>query len=121
MAAINFARIMGAATACYGLAVAARPSVLLAPCGWDDSDPGRRALARTTAFRDVASGLGMLVAPTAPALRIAVAGRVLSDFSDAAVLGTTLRGRPQRGKAVAVAAGWGLLCAVAGVAATRAK
>ncbi|MGW0178869.1 hypothetical protein [Nocardia sp. NPDC003345] len=121
MAAIHFARAVGAATACYGLAVAARPSVLLAPCGWDDRDAGRQALARTTGCRDIASGLGILVAPSTSALRIAFAGRVLSDLSDAAVLGIALRGRPQRGKAVAVAAGWGLLCAAAGVAATRAE
>ncbi|MGW5752532.1 hypothetical protein [Nocardia rhamnosiphila] len=122
MVAMGFARFMGAATACCGLAVAIRPAVLLRPCGWDDDDdPARRALARTTACRDIASGLGMALAPTPVALRVATGCRVLSDLSDAGVLAAALRDRPQRTKAVAVAAGWGLLCAAAGLTATRAR
>ncbi|WP_328396732.1 hypothetical protein [Nocardia sp. NBC_00416] len=119
MTAMRIARFMGAATACYGLAVAVRPALLLRPCGWSDDDPARRALARTTAFRDLASGLGMALAPTPAALRIATGGRVISDFSDAGVLAVALRGQPQRARAVAVAAGWGVLCGAAGLAATR--
>lgn len=121
MVAMGFARFMGAATACYGLAVAVRPALLLRPCGWDDADPGRRALARTTACRDLASGLGMALAPTPAALRVATGCRVLADFSDAGVLAVALRGRPQRTKAVAVATGWGLLCGAAGLTATRTR
>ncbi|MET8795894.1 hypothetical protein ABZV91_05450 [Nocardia sp. NPDC004568] len=121
MVARGFARFMGAATACYGLAVAVRPAVLLGPCGWDDEDPARRALARTTACRDIASGLGMALAPTPAALRVATGCRVLADLSDAGVLAAALRDRPQRTKAVAVAAGWGLLCGAAGLAATRTR
>ncbi|MGW5383345.1 hypothetical protein [Nocardia sp. NPDC003963] len=121
MVAMGFARFVGAATACYGLAVAIRPAVLLRPCGWDDDDPGRRALARTTGYRDLASGLGMALAPTPAALRVATGCRVLADFSDAGVLAVALRDRPQRTKAVAVAAGWGLLCGAAGLTATRTR
>ncbi|MFD6161208.1 hypothetical protein ACFWF7_22830 [Nocardia sp. NPDC060256] len=103
-------RIAGALTAGYGVAVAARPAVMLGPCGWSADDPALRAVARMTALRDVASGLALVAAPTPNALRLAIAARVLADLSDATILGIALRGRPQRGKAVAVAAGWGLLC-----------
>ncbi|MGW6332676.1 hypothetical protein [Nocardia rhamnosiphila] len=121
MVAMGFARFTGAATVCYGLAVAIRPAVLLRPCGWDDDDPARRALARTTACRDIASGLGMTLAPTPATLRLATGCRVLSDLSDAGILAAALRDRPQRTKAVAVAVGWGLLCGAAGLTATRTR
>lgn len=112
-------RIAGALTAGYGVAVAARPSVMLGPCGWSDDDPALRAVARMTALRDVASGLAMLAAPTPQALRLAIAARVLADLSDATILGIALRGRPQRGKAIAVAAGWGLLCGATAASTVR--
>ncbi|MFI2230520.1 hypothetical protein [Nocardia testacea] len=104
MVAMGRARVMGAATACYGPAVAVRPAVPLGPCGRDDEDPARRAPARTTACRDIASGLGMTLAPTPAALRMATDCRVLADLSDAGVLAAALRGRPHRTMAVAVAA-----------------
>ncbi|MFI5717235.1 hypothetical protein [Nocardia sp. NPDC051750] len=119
MATDTLARLTGVATACYGAAVAVRPALLLTPCGWSDDDPARRVLTRTTGFRDLASGLAIALAPTPSALQMALAGRVAADFSDAAVLAAALRGRPERGKAVLVAAGWGLLCGVSGLLATR--
>ncbi|WP_378733458.1 hypothetical protein [Nocardia brasiliensis] len=112
-------RLAGALTAGYGAAVAVRPAVMLGPCGWSDDDPALRAVARMTALRDVASGLAMLVAPTPKALRLAIAARVLADASDATVLGIALRDRPQRGKAIAVAAGWGLVCAATAATTVR--
>ncbi|GGK92376.1 hypothetical protein GCM10011588_03550 [Nocardia jinanensis] len=113
---MRIARFVGAATACHGLAVAIRPAVLLRPCGWDDDHPGRRALAR---HHHLASGLGTALAPTPAALRIATGCRVFSDFSDAGAFATALRGRPERAKAAAVTAGWGLLRGAAGLTATR--
>ncbi|WP_063038684.1 hypothetical protein [Nocardia grenadensis] len=121
MVAMGLAGFAGAATACYGLAVAIRPAVLLRPCGWTEDDPAARALARMTACRDIVSGLGMALAPTPAALRVATGCRVLADLSDAVVLAAALRDRPQRTKAVAVAAGWGLLCGTAGLTASRTR
>lgn len=121
MVAMGRARVMGAATACYGPAVAVRPAVPLGPCGRDDEDPARRAPARTTACRDIASGLGMALTPTQAAPRRATGRRVLAALSDAGVLAAALGGRPQRTEAVTVAAGRGLPCGAAGLTATRTR
>ncbi|WP_216909650.1 hypothetical protein [Nocardia noduli] len=112
-------RAAGIATAAYGIAVAARPAILLGPCGWSDEPPAVRALTRMVGLRDTASGLAMIAAPDARSMRLAIAVRVCSDLGDTAVLGLALRGRPQRAKAVAVTAGWGLLCAATAIATTR--
>ncbi|MET7769634.1 hypothetical protein [Nocardia sp. NPDC005366] len=111
-----FPRVAGIATAAYGVAVAVRPAILLGPCGWTDESPSVRALTRMVGLRDAASGLAMIAAPDARSMRVAITVRVCSDLSDTAVLGLALRGRPQRAKAIAVTAGWALLCAATSVA-----
>lgn len=109
-------RLVGAATALYGLAVTARPELLARPSGLTGPD-GRVAQAtrtslRPVAWRDVACGVAMACAPEGPALRTAACLRVAADFGDAALLGVTLpRGR--RAMAVAVSVGWGALSAAA--------
>ncbi|MBH0775646.1 hypothetical protein [Nocardia bovistercoris] len=112
-------RTAGVATAAYGLAVAARPSILLGPCGWSDESPQVRAVTRMVGLRDVASGLAMVAAPGPRAMRLAVAVRVGADLADTAVLGVALRGRPQHTKALAVTTGWALLCAATALVTLR--
>ncbi|WP_406232369.1 hypothetical protein [Nocardia sp. NBC_01009] len=112
-------RVAGAATAAYGLAVTARPAFLLGPCGWSSDDPAARALARMVGLRDAASGLALVAAPGPGAMRLAIAVRACSDLADTVVVGTTLRGQTQRAKAIAVTAGWGLLCAATAAATVR--
>jgi hypothetical protein len=120
---VNLLRGVGAATAVYGLAVAARPALLARPSGLADQQ-GRTAFAtavslRPLGWRDAASGLAMLTAPAGPALVTAALLRIAADFGDAALLGTTLPGRDLRLKAVAVSVGWGAL-SVAGLLAPAA-
>ncbi|WP_433192979.1 hypothetical protein ACQP1G_30190 [Nocardia sp. CA-107356] len=62
-------------------------------------------------MRDVASGSALACAPTREAMLLAIAVRVGSDLSDTFVLERASRGRQRRGKAIAVTACWGLLCA----------
>lgn len=120
MVAMGFLRFAGAATACSG-AVAIRPAVLLRPCGRDEDDLARRAPARTTACRNIASGPGMALAPTPAALRVVTGSRALSACPTPPLLAAAPRDRPQRTKAVAVAAGQGRRCGAASLAATRTR
>ena len=117
------ARVMGALTAGYGLAVAVSPTILAKPCelvGPDGSPaPPTRTLCRAIGLRDAASGAAMLTAPAGPALTWATAVRVAADAADAAGLGLTLPSARARRNATLVAGGWGLLTAAAGVLAAR--
>ncbi|MBB1255809.1 hypothetical protein [Streptomyces alkaliterrae] len=111
-------RIVGAATALYGLAVTARPELLARPSGLTD-DRGRVAehtavSLRPLGWRDAASGVAMLCAPPGPAMRVAAAVRLAADFGDGVLLAATLP-RDRRLKAVAISFGWGALT-VAGLA-----
>jgi hypothetical protein len=74
---------------------------------------------RTLAVRDFASGVAMAVAPSRKAMRVAIAVRVAADLGDAAVLGKALAGKPEQKKILAVAGGWGLLCALSALATRR--
>ncbi|MCM2579293.1 hypothetical protein [Streptomyces meridianus] len=115
---VGLLRLVGAATAVYGIAVAARPGLLARPSGLVDGS-GRTAPATATslrplAWRDAANGIAMAVAPEGAPLRAAALLRIASDFGDAVLLGATLPGRDKRLKAVAVSVGWGAL-SVAGL------
>ncbi|QPP09933.1 hypothetical protein G4Z16_29900 [Streptomyces bathyalis] len=112
---VRMLRLVGAATALYGLAVTARPELLARPSALTGED-GRVAEATRTslrplALRDAACGLAMACAPEGPALRTAALVRVASDLGDAALLGSTLP-RHARAKAVAVSVGWAALSVV---------
>lgn len=116
---MRFPRLLGLATAAYGAAIFARPELLLRPSGLlrgDAAEPEQAAFVRTLAVRDVASGLAMTFAPGRKAMRVALAVRVASDVGDLAVLGHALRDRPERSKVMAVAGGWGALCALSALA-----
>ncbi|MFE7141035.1 DUF4267 domain-containing protein [Streptomyces sp. NPDC057644] len=113
-------RWAGAATAAYGVGILVRPQLMARPCGLDDEDgsvPAPTALLiRAVGVRDLASGLAMLAAKEGSALRAATVCRVASDLGDAVLFGTQLPDPAARRKAAAVAGGWGVLCAVAGLA-----
>lgn len=96
------ARLLGASTATYRLALIASPRLLATPCkltATDGTIPSHVAtLIRAIAVRDTASGLAMVLAPTGPALRVAVAARAASDFGDAAIFGAALPDAPTKAK-----------------------
>ncbi|MFJ9942986.1 hypothetical protein [Streptomyces erythrochromogenes] len=103
------ARIMGAATLGYGIAVACRPSVLARPCGLPDQGSSA-LLIRALGVRDAALGAAMVLAPAGSALRTAVLCRVAADAGDALLFGTFLARGDERAKAASVALAWGTLC-----------
>ncbi|MEU9113045.1 hypothetical protein AB0D04_14995 [Streptomyces sp. NPDC048483] len=113
---VRLLRVVGAATAVYGVAVTVMPDLLARPSGLVDEE-GRSARATRTSlrplgWRDAASGLAMVLAPEGPALRTAAYVRIAADFGDAALLAATLPGRGRKVKAVAVSLGWGALSVV---------
>lgn len=112
-------RLLGVATAAYGAAIFAKPALLLKPSGLPTDEPNLHMFVRTLAVRDLASGVAMAAAPSRKAMRVAIAVRVASDAGDLAVLGKALAGKPEQKKIVAVAGGWGLLCALSALATRR--
>lgn len=111
-------RLLGLATAAYGAAIVARPELLLKPSGLPVDDPNLHTFVRTLGVRDLASGLAMALAPSRTAMRLAIGVRVASDAGDLVVLSRALDG-PERKAVVAVAGGWGLLCAFAALSTRR--
>lgn len=115
---VGLLRVLGAATAVYGGAVAYRPAVLARPVGLVDADgtvpPDTALLVRAVGWRDVTSGLAMLLAPGPRALAVTTVVRVALDAGDGVLFGTLLPGRAQRIKAAAAAGSWGAL-ALAGL------
>ncbi|HYQ62808.1 hypothetical protein [Actinophytocola sp.] len=108
----TLSRLLGVATAAYGVAVLVKPALLLKPSGLRHGDHDLDAVVRTLAARDLASGIAMAVAPSRKAMRLAIGVRVASDVGDAVVLSRALAGRPEQKKILAVAGGWGLACAL---------
>ncbi|MFE5804883.1 hypothetical protein [Streptomyces sp. NPDC056491] len=103
------ARVMGAATLGYGVAVACRPGVLARPCGLPDQGSSA-LLIRALGVRDAVVGAAMVAAPGGAALRTAVLCRVAVDAGDALLFGTFLVRRTERAKATAAALAWAALC-----------
>jgi len=112
-------RFLGLATAAYGAAVFAKPELLLKPSGMPTNNPDLDTVVRTLAVRDLASGVAMAVAPSRKAMRLAIGVRVAADAGDVVVLNRALAGRPERKKILAVAGGWGLLCALSALTTRR--
>ncbi|GAB3106270.1 hypothetical protein GCM10027160_01630 [Streptomyces calidiresistens] len=113
----SYLRLIGAATAAYGLAVAVRPELLARPSGLVDRigqvAPETATSLRPLAWRDAANGLAMALAPNRSALKAATALRIASDFGDAVLLAATLPERRHRIGAVAVSVAWGALSVAA--------
>lgn len=106
-------RVIGAATAVYGVAVARWPALLARPSGLTDPDgrppEGIAVSLRPLAWRDAVSGTAMLLAPDGAPLVLATLVRVGADLGDAVLLGRTLPDRGRRPAVVAVSVGWGAL------------
>ena len=109
-------RLLGVATAAYGAAIIVKPGLLLKPSGMPRDDANLHTFTRTLGIRDVASGVAMAVAPNRKAMRVAIGVRVASDAGDLVVLGKAMAGKPEQKKIIAVAGGWGLLCALSALA-----
>ena len=109
-------RVLGALTAVYGGYTLARPHSLARAAGL--LTPGRPASSTTRNLgwaigaRDLVSGAAMTFAPPGVALRTALAVRVACDVGDAIGFGVAVPAS-SRAKVIAVAAGWGLICAAA--------
>ncbi|MEV8114259.1 hypothetical protein AB0O69_05130 [Streptomyces xiamenensis] len=101
-------RVIGAATAVYGVAVAVRPRLLARPSGLGQDALVDAAL-RPVGLRDAVSGTALVLAPEGPALTTAALVRIGADLGDAVVLGRTLDGVWRRRGAVAVSLAWGAL------------
>lgn len=118
----TYPRVLGLLTLSYGLYTAIRPESLLRaaelePPGAPVSRSGR-TLASLIGARDALSGLAMVVAKPGPGLRAAIIARVVCDALDVVGFGV---GSPKsaKPKVMAVAAGWGAICATALPAATK--
>ncbi|MEU9498159.1 hypothetical protein [Streptomyces sp. NPDC048196] len=122
---VRLLKVVGVATAVYGVAVSVVPDLLARPSGLVDEE-GRVASAtrislRPLAWRDAASGLALVLAPEGPALRTAAYVRIAADLGDAVLLGLTLPDRGRRRKAVAVSVGWGALSVLGLLGGDRAR
>ncbi|WP_138761024.1 hypothetical protein [Modestobacter altitudinis] len=112
--------LVGAATAGYGAALVAVPTILLRPCGLAET-PDTRLLTRSLGVRDVVLGLALVAAPAGRARRLATGARVVADAGDAAAFGAGLAGRGARAPLVALAAAsWGAVTLLADVLDERA-
>ncbi|MGQ0624533.1 MAG: hypothetical protein ACT4PP_07770 [Sporichthyaceae bacterium] len=116
------ARILGAGTIAYSMAAIARPSIFARPCGLGEpggsvSESSRR-LITAIAVRDSVVSAAMVLG-RGRTRQVACVTRALCDYGDAAVFGSRLTDPRARAKVVTVAAGWGTLCLLAGLAAGR--
>jgi hypothetical protein len=118
-------RILGAATAVYGLAVLVRPRILARPVAMVEPDgtlgPAIRVAAGLIGVRDIAVGGWMAIAPAGRPLRTAIIARALFDAGDAVLFGTLSPTAEARRRSAAVAGAWSALCALSLLAARGAK
>lgn len=109
-------RVLGTLTAAYGAYTLARPQSLARVAGLLTPDrPASRAtrnLGWAIGARDLVSGAAMMLAPPGAPLRAALAARVACDAGDAIGFGVSVP-RSSRANVIAVAAGWGAICAAA--------
>jgi hypothetical protein len=108
-----FPRILGAATAAYGLAALIRPGILARPVAMVEPDgslgPGIRVAVGLIGIRDIAARGWMAVAPESQ-LRTAIIARSVFDAGDAVLFGTLSPTPEARRKSAAVAGLWSALC-----------
>ena len=117
-------RVLGGLTAAYGAYTLARPTSLARATGLQPPDepasPRVRNVARAIGARDLASGAAMVLASAGCPLQVATAVRVACDLGDAVGFGLAVPPR-FKGRVVAIAIGWGALCASAFPAAGHAR
>ena len=118
----RFPRTLGLLTLGYGGYTLLRPTSLVRAAGLERRPQpvsrSGRTLGRLIGARDTLSGAAMLFAPAGDPLRAAVLARVACDASDVVGFGLSVPAR-SRAKVIAVAAGWGVLCASSLPAARR--
>ena len=107
-------RVLGGVTAAYGAFTLMRPQSLVRAAGLQPVDLPESSfvgnVARAIGARDLVSGIAMVLAPPGRPLQLALAARVASDLGDA--IGFGLAAPPRsKFKVVAIAIGWGVLCA----------
>ncbi len=114
-------RMLGAATAAYGLAALVRPRILARPVAMVEPDgslgPAIRVAAGLIGVRDITVGAAMVLAPAGPPLRTAIVARALFDAGDAVLFGTLSPTPDARRRSAVVAGGWSALCALSLLAA----
>jgi hypothetical protein len=112
-----FARLLGLLTVLYSIVALIRPRIMVTPAGLvprEETIPlSLKALTRGIAIRDIAIGVAMMFAPMTVPLVWALGLRIASDFGDAAVFGFATSDPTARLKTIGVAAGWGILNAIA--------
>ena len=100
----------------YGAYTLIRPQSLTRAAGLEPRNGpaarGARLVATAIGARDLVSGISMMLVPTGPPLRAAVAARVACDLGDAVGFGVAVPPR-FRLKVISIAGGWGALCATA--------
>ncbi|MBA3524948.1 MAG: hypothetical protein H0T85_10450 [Geodermatophilaceae bacterium] len=103
-------RVLGAATAAYGLKEILQPGHLARAADLGDPDHrGVKVLGAVLGIRDVACGVAMMTLPAGPALRTAIVARSTFDVEDCVAfsLHTPASARP---KVAAITLGWAALC-----------
>ncbi len=117
-------RVLGGLTAAYGAYTLARPQSLVRAAGLQPpEEPGSPLVgnvARAIGARDLASGAAMVLASPGRHLQLAIAARVACDLGDAVGFGLAVPPR-SKVKVIAVAIGWGALCASSFPAAGRTR
>lgn len=116
MNAAAYPRMLGLLTLGYGAYTLTKPRSLVHAAGLEPRDQplsrSGRTLGMAIGARDVLCGAAMVLARPGGPLQSAVIARVACDLSD--VIGFGLAVRPEaRPKVVAIAGGWGALCATA--------
>jgi hypothetical protein len=107
-------RLLGGLTAAYGAYTLVRPQSLVRAVGLQRVDQPESAfvgkVARAIGARDLVSGAAMVLASPGRPLQLALAARVVCDLGDAIGFGLAAPPRSKI-KVVAIAIGWGALCA----------
>jgi hypothetical protein len=107
-------RVLGCLTAAYGAYTLMRPQSLVRAAGLQQVDrpesPFVGTVARAIGARDLVSGTAMVLASPGRPLQLALAARVACDLGDAIGFGLAAPPRSKL-KVMAVAIGWGVLCA----------
>jgi hypothetical protein len=107
-------RVLGGLTAAYGAYTLMRPQSLVRAVGLQrvegPESPFVGNVARAIGARDLVSGAAMVLASPGRPLQLAIGARVACDLGDAIGFGLAAPPRSKL-KVVAVAIGWGVLCA----------
>lgn len=105
-------RVLGVATAGVGVLEFVKTDLYTNAAGLGPSSRALRAFHQSLGARDVAIGLGMTFAPAGPRLQAVTVMRILSDLTDAVSFGLNAPDADKRAKSLAVALGYGALCAL---------